>query len=89
MTNLSVSDAVQIARDYYNRGEAELDDRIDVIEGDFASLDFPDASFDLAWSQEAILHSGDRDKVCQGLRRRFLPVKRVSGSRHLGDAGRL
>ena len=44
--------------------EAGLDDQIDVVEGDFASLDFPDASFDLAWSQEAILHSGDRDKVC-------------------------
>jgi len=44
--------------------EAGLDDRIDVVEGDFASLDFADASFDLAWSQEAILHSGNRDKVC-------------------------
>jgi len=44
--------------------EADLDDRIDVVEGDFASLDFADASFDLAWSQEAILHSGNRDKVC-------------------------
>ena len=44
--------------------EAGLDDRIDVVEGDFASLDFPDESFDLAWSQEAILHSGNRDKVC-------------------------
>ena len=44
--------------------EAGLQDRIDVVEGDFASLDFPDAVFDLAWSQEAILHSGNREQVC-------------------------
>ncbi|TVS13237.1 MAG: methyltransferase domain-containing protein [Wenzhouxiangella sp.] len=44
--------------------DAGLDDRIEIVEGDFASLDFPDETFDLAWSQEAILHSGSRDKVC-------------------------
>lgn len=43
---------------------AGLDERIDVVEGDFASLDFPDASFDLVWSQEAILHTDARDRVC-------------------------
>ncbi len=44
--------------------DAGLDDRIDIVEGDFAVLDFPDETFDLVWSQEAILHSGSRDKVC-------------------------
>jgi len=60
---LNLSDVENDRNRQMNR-EAGLDDRIDVVEGDFASLDFPDASFDLAWSQEAILHSGDRDKVC-------------------------
>ena len=55
---------VENERDRQMNREAGLDDRIDVVEGDFASLDFPDESFDLAWSQEAILHSGNRDKVC-------------------------
>lgn len=60
---LNLSDVENDRNRQMNR-EAGLDDRIDVVEGDFASLDFPDASFDLAWSQEAILHSGNRDDVC-------------------------
>lgn len=44
--------------------EAGLGDRIDVVEGDFTSLDFPDASFDVVWSQEAFLHAGNREAVC-------------------------
>jgi sarcosine/dimethylglycine N-methyltransferase len=60
---LNLSD-VENERDRRMNQEAGLDDRIDVVEGDFASLDFPDASFDLAWSQEALLHSGCRDEVC-------------------------
>lgn len=53
--------------------EAGLEDRIEVVEGDFASLDFPDASFDLAWSQEALLHSGSRDQACAEAARVLAP----------------
>lgn len=42
---------------------AGLADHIDVIEGAFEDLPFDDASFDLLWSQEAFLHSGDRPRV--------------------------
>jgi len=37
---------------------AGLAERIDVIDGAFEDLPFPDASFDLLWSQDAFLHSG-------------------------------
>lgn len=44
--------------------EAGLADRIDVVDGDFTALDFDDQAFDLVWSQDAFLHSGDRAAVC-------------------------
>jgi sarcosine/dimethylglycine N-methyltransferase len=40
-----------------------LGDRIDVIDGSFESVPAGDEQFDLVWSQDAILHSGHRDKV--------------------------
>ncbi|MBK1724251.1 SAM-dependent methyltransferase [Thiocystis violacea] len=36
---------------------------IAVLEGSFESIPAPDAGFDLVWSQDAILHSGQRDQV--------------------------
>ena len=44
--------------------DAGLERHIEVVDGDFTKLDFSDGSFDLVWSQDAILHSGDRAKVC-------------------------
>lgn len=44
--------------------EAGLDRNIEVVDGDFTALDFDDQAFDLVWSQDAFLHSGDRAKVC-------------------------
>jgi sarcosine/dimethylglycine N-methyltransferase len=40
-----------------------LGDAIEVVEGAFESLPFDDGSFDVVWSQDAILHSGDRARV--------------------------
>jgi len=57
--------------------EAGLADRIDVVEGDFAALDFADASFDRAWSQEAFLHSGEREKVLAEAARVLKPGGRL------------
>lgn len=45
-----------------NRG---LENKIDVVDGDFEALPFEDKTFDLVWSQDAILHSGDRFRVFQ------------------------
>lgn len=40
-----------------------LMDLVEVVDGNFESLPFPDASFDLVWSQDALLHSGARETV--------------------------
>ncbi len=42
------------------QGLAEL---IDVVDGSFEELPFEDESFDVIWSQDAILHSGRREEV--------------------------
>ena len=40
-----------------------MDHLIDVVDGDFTNLPYDDATFDVVWSQDAILHSGDRARV--------------------------
>lgn len=55
---------VENERDREMNEKAGLADRIDVVDGDFTALDFDDESFDLVWSQDAFLHSGDRARVC-------------------------
>lgn len=42
-----------------------VDHLIDVIDGSFEDIPLPDSSFDIAWSQDAILHSGDRETVIE------------------------
>ncbi|MBS3809461.1 MAG: methyltransferase domain-containing protein [Desulfobacterales bacterium] len=43
--------------------EQGLDHLIEVVDGNFAQIPYPDQSFDLVWSQDAILHSDNRQKV--------------------------
>ena len=38
---------------------------ITVVEGNFEDIPFPENSFDVAWSQDAIVHSADRKLVVQ------------------------
>ncbi|MGD9852802.1 MAG: methyltransferase domain-containing protein [Nitrospirales bacterium] len=38
---------------------------INVVDGSFEDIPMPDHSVDLVWSQDAILHSGNREKVFQ------------------------
>lgn len=40
-----------------------LDGLINIIDGSFERIPAEDSSFDVAWSQDAILHSGHRDQV--------------------------
>ena len=40
-----------------------LDHLIEVVDGNFENIPFADGSFNVVWSQDAILHSGDREKV--------------------------
>ncbi|WP_428407826.1 SAM-dependent methyltransferase [Hyphococcus sp.] len=43
--------------------EQGLDDRITVLEGSFEDIPEKDGTFDIVWSQDAILHAGDRGRV--------------------------
>ena len=49
--------------------DAGLTERVSVVHGDFENVPEPDASFDIVWSQDAILHSGDRTRVLDEVRR--------------------
>lgn len=62
VTALNLSE-VENQRDREMNREQGLDHLIDVVDGDFENLPFDDDSFDAVWSQDAILHSGDRGKV--------------------------
>lgn len=43
--------------------EQDLDNRIDVVDGNFEDLAYEDDSFDIVWSQDAFLHSPARKQV--------------------------
>lgn len=45
--------------------EQGLDNRIEIVDGNFEDVTYDDASFDVVWSQEAFLHSGDRRRVLE------------------------
>jgi sarcosine/dimethylglycine N-methyltransferase len=54
---------VQNRRNRELTAQQRLADRIDVVEGNFEELPFPAAHFDVIWSQDAMLHSGNRGRV--------------------------
>lgn len=60
-------------RDRQMNKEQGLDHLIEVIDGSFDSVPKPDASFDFCWSQDAILHSDDRQKVLAEVHRLLKP----------------
>jgi len=68
---------VENARDREKNAEQGLDDLIEVVDGDFTNLSYDDESFDVVWSQDAILHSGDRARVCAEAARVLKPGGRL------------
>ncbi len=46
---------------------------VEVVDGSFEEIPYEDATFDAAWSQDAILHSGNRRKVLEEVRRVLKP----------------
>lgn len=52
---------------------ASLSDRIEVVDGSFDAMPFADESFDMAWSQDAILHAPDRSAVLDEVARVLKP----------------
>ena len=53
--------------------ERGLNDKINVIDGSFEDIPADDQTFDVVWSQDAILHSGHREKVLQEVARILKP----------------
>ena len=53
--------------------QAGLSDRIRVVYGDFENVPEAEDSFHVVWSQDAILHSGDRPRVLDEVRRVLAP----------------
>jgi sarcosine/dimethylglycine N-methyltransferase len=53
--------------------EAGLSERVNVVEGSFDDVPFENGSFDLVWSQDAILHAPDRGAVLDEVERVLRP----------------
>jgi len=64
---------VQNDRNRQMNKEQGLADKIEVHDGNFEELPFEDNSFEIAWSQDAFLHSADRKKVFQEIDRVLKP----------------
>ncbi|MFO7965533.1 MAG: methyltransferase domain-containing protein [Desulfobacterales bacterium] len=45
--------------------ESNMDHLIEVVEGNYADIPYPENTFDVVWSQDAILHSDNREKVLE------------------------
>ncbi len=61
--------AVQNERNRQLNREQNLDELIEVKGGSFEAIPYPNDSFDIVWSQDAILHSIDRRQVLEEIRR--------------------
>ncbi len=57
--------------------ERGLGDRVQPLAGDYHALDFPDASFDVVYAQEAIVHARDPRPVLDEARRVLRPGGRL------------
>lgn len=69
---LNLSEA-ENTRNREMNAEQGLADQIDVVDGSFEDIDYPDASFDVVWCQDAILHSGRRERVLEEVARVLKP----------------
>ena len=68
VTGLSISEVENERHRKMNR-EQGLAHLIEVVDGDFEDLPLSGGSFDIVWSQDAMLHSGDRGRVLSEVRR--------------------
>lgn len=64
---------VQNVRNREKNASQGLASRIDVIDGSFEDIPFPDQSHQIVWSQDAILHSGQRRRVIEEVDRVLKP----------------
>lgn len=64
---------IQNERNRTLNDEAGLADQITVLDGSFEEIPCSGTSFDVVWTQDAILHSGDREKVFHEVDRVLVP----------------
>jgi sarcosine/dimethylglycine N-methyltransferase len=64
---------VQNARNRAMNRAPQLEGRIDVLDASFEQVPLPDAEFDVVWSQDSFLHSGDRSQVLSEVDRILRP----------------
>ena len=72
VTCLNLS-SVENERNRTKTKEQGLADLVEVVEGSFDAMPLPDHSYDLVWSQDAFLHSGDRAKIVAEIDRVLVP----------------
>lgn len=65
----------EVENDRHRRLNAErgLTGAIEVVDGSFERIPYPDDSVDVVWSQDAFLHSGDRHRVLEEVARVLRP----------------
>ncbi len=59
---LNLSEVQNVRNRELNRARG-LDMQINVVDGNFEEISLPDRAVDVVWSQDALLHSGDRPRV--------------------------
>ncbi|MGH3789130.1 MAG: methyltransferase domain-containing protein [Pseudonocardiaceae bacterium] len=64
VTCLNLSE-VENERSRRMNAEQGLEELIEVVDGSFEDLPFQDNAFDVVWSQDSLLHSGDRARVLE------------------------
>lgn len=69
---LNLSEAQNERNRRMNR-EQGLEHLIEVVDGSFEDIPCDDGMFDIAWSQDALLHSGNRRRVLEEVRRVLKP----------------
>jgi glycine/sarcosine/dimethylglycine N-methyltransferase len=76
VTCLNLSE-VQNRRNREMNREQGLARGIDVVDGNFEDVPFPDERFDVVWSQDSFLHSGDRERAVREAARILKPGGRL------------
>lgn len=72
VVSLNLSE-VQNERARSQNEEYGLSDKITVVDGNFENVPYDDNSFDVVWSQDAFLHSGNRERVLSEIKRILKP----------------
>lgn len=70
--SVNISEAENERGRQKNRDQG-LDQLVEIVDGDFENVPYDDATFDVVWSQDAFLHSGNRRKVMEEVARVLKP----------------